>query len=67
MVKNHSTDELIAFGYLMNLQMRNQTYFSGGSGYVMSKAAITKFVEEGVIAKNCYKQRDGSEDINVGE
>lgn len=66
-LKDYSYNQSIAFGYKLRIESRNQTYFGGGSGYVMSKAALTNFVQKGVYSRECYPQRDGSEDVNVGK
>lgn len=65
-------DYPISFGYRLKFvsNATNQTndYYSGGAGYVMSKAALKKVVEDGILKKDgpCLKGDIGNEDLNVG-
>lgn len=55
----------IAFGFKMHVG--NVSYFSGGSGYVMSKAALIALVEEQILKDTpCHPGDVGNEDIPVG-
>lgn len=74
-VQPYSADELHAFGYEFKMPTPDEkfkyTYFSGGPGYVMSKAAFTKFIKDGIEGNDyssiCPKNNRSNEDIYVGK
>lgn len=66
-LQSYSTDDPIYFGYKFKVIVQPQGYFSGGAGYVLSKKALIKFIEEALPNPKLCKQEDtGAEDAEIG-
>lgn len=57
----------IYFGCKFNRSIK-QGYNSGGAGYVLSKKALVKLIEEGIPNKQkCRNYGAGNEDVELGK
>lgn len=66
MLSAYSPDDPIYFGKKFKFSEK-LGYFSGGSGYVMSRKALKKFVTESMPNKTrCRQEQDGNEDWEMG-
>lgn len=63
----HNNSEPLYFGCEMKYQKNDQLYMSGGAGYVLSKEALRRFIEEGLSnASLCQPGNVGDEDVEMG-
>ncbi|KAH8418775.1 hypothetical protein KR222_002162 [Zaprionus bogoriensis] len=61
----HSPDEAVYFG--CNFVYSNKvSYMSGGAGYVLSREALRRLVEQGFRSPVCNSQQVGTEDYEMG-
>ncbi|KZS07143.1 Glycoprotein-N-acetylgalactosamine 3-beta-galactosyltransferase 1 [Daphnia magna] len=66
MLSAYNASEPIAFGHKFKPFVQ-QGFFSGGAGYILSKEATKRFVEEGLKnPKKCKKAEPGAEDVEMG-
>jgi len=67
LLQDKNSTEPIFFGHKFKPYV-TQGYFSGGAGYVLSKAALKKFVEEGLGNREiCRQDNGGAEDVEMGK
>lgn len=63
----HSPDEPVYFGCKFK-PFAKQGYMSGGAGYVLSREALRKFINEGLSnPKKCSSSEGGAEDAEMGK
>ncbi|VDP49410.1 unnamed protein product [Soboliphyme baturini] len=65
MLLAYDTEKPIYFGCKFK-PFVNQGYMSGGAGYVLSRKALTLFVEKGINSGFCSNVSTGSEDVDLG-
>ena len=66
MLSAYNTSEPIAFGHKFKKFIK-QGFFSGGAGYVLSKEATKRFVEQGLSNSSiCRQDHGGAEDVEMG-
>ncbi|XP_076326717.1 glycoprotein-N-acetylgalactosamine 3-beta-galactosyltransferase 1-like [Tachypleus tridentatus] len=67
LLMSHNSSEPIYFGCRFKPYVK-QGYMSGGAGYVLSKEALSQFVERALRDKsNCRGDSGGSEDVEIGK
>ncbi|KAL7071300.1 hypothetical protein ACQ4LE_009351 [Meloidogyne hapla] len=68
LLEKYSTDSLIYFGAIFHFMdaSLNQTYPSGGAGYVLSRSALRKFVEIGLRGDKLCDSKEIYEDLEIG-
>lgn len=66
-LQSKSPEEPIYFGSRLKPMVR-QGFMSGGAGYVLSKKALQRFVEDALTNEDiCYKGNNGPEDVEIGK
>lgn len=67
MLSAYNTSDPMYFGCRFKPYVK-QGYMSGGAGYVISREALKRFVEQALPDKNkCRQDHGGSEDVEMGE
>jgi glycoprotein-N-acetylgalactosamine 3-beta-galactosyltransferase len=66
MLYAYSPSQPIYFGCKFKPYVK-QGYMSGGAGYVLSKEAVIRFVEQAIPnGKKCRQDHKGAEDVEIG-
>ncbi|XP_074659701.1 glycoprotein-N-acetylgalactosamine 3-beta-galactosyltransferase 1-like [Tubulanus polymorphus] len=65
MLRNYSSEQPIYFGRRFKPYVK-QGYMSGGAGYVLSRKALTTFIEQGLNKSICRRDNGGAEDVEMG-
>lgn len=66
MLYSYSPSHPIYFGCRFKPYVK-QGYMSGGAGYVLSKEAVKRFVEDAIPSPHCRQDADGAEDVEMGK
>ncbi|KFB34813.1 AGAP009979-PA-like protein [Anopheles sinensis] len=66
MLYSYSPSHPIYFGCRFKMMVK-QGYMSGGAGYVLSKEALNRFVEEAIPHPDCRQDAAGDEDVEIGK
>ncbi|XP_058125476.1 glycoprotein-N-acetylgalactosamine 3-beta-galactosyltransferase 1-like [Anopheles ziemanni] len=66
MLYSYSPSHPIYFGCRFKPYVK-QGYMSGGAGYVLSKEAVKRFVEDAIPSTHCRQDADGAEDVEMGK
>ena len=67
MLSAYNTSDPMYFGCRFKPYVK-QGYMSGGAGYVLSREALKRFVEQALPDKTkCRQDHEGSEDVEMGE
>nr|AEE62362.1 unknown [Dendroctonus ponderosae] len=62
-----NSSQPVYYGCKLKVPDHNFNYMSGGAGYVLSKAALQKFVIEALPDMLCRQQNNGLEDVEIGK
>lgn len=63
----YNNSEPLYFGCEFKHKENGQLYMSGGAGYILSKEALRRFIEEGLSnASLCKPGNVGDEDVEMG-
>jgi len=67
LLMKHNTSEPIFFGRKFKPYV-DQGYFSGGAGYVLSREALKRFIQDGIHdSEMCRQDAGGAEDVEMGK
>lgn len=66
LLASYSTDDPIYFGHKFNTTDHKRGYFSGGSGYVMSRKTVRTFVEKVLTNEKFFSEQQSDTACHIG-
>ncbi|XP_077977205.1 glycoprotein-N-acetylgalactosamine 3-beta-galactosyltransferase 1-like [Glandiceps talaboti] len=67
MLEQYKSPTPVYFGHHLRRPKTNQSFMSGGAGYVLNKVGLTKLVKQGICNNTCQPGEKGAEDVLLGQ